>query len=161
MNLTAPQYWEDFEPGLHIGSQYRTITETDLVVYAGLVGDWSPLHIDVEYASQGPFGERIVHGNLALNLAVSLTVQYDRSLYRPEGYVRLLGWEGIRFTAPVRLGDTLHVDRTLTGREESAEAGMGILVYAVEVANQHAEAVLVGRERLLLRRRPPNGHGEG
>ena len=160
MSPTGPKYWEDFEPGLQIGSLRRTITETDLVTYAGLVGDWSPLHIDVEHARQGPFGERIVHGNVALNLAVSLTVQSDRALYRPEGYVRLLGWEGIRFTAPVRLGDTLHVNRTLSEREEAAEAGLGVLVYSVEVANQHDEAVLVGRERLLIRRRPRNGHGE-
>jgi acyl dehydratase len=152
--VTAPAYWEDFEPGLRIATGARTITETDLVVWAGMVGDWSAVHVDIEHAKRSPFGERIVHGNVAFNLAVSLAVQAAPETYRPEGYVRPLGWRGLRFTAAVLLGDTIRAERVLQAREAGDEDGCGVLVYEVKVLNQRDEPVLVGTERLLVRRRP-------
>jgi acyl dehydratase len=152
--VTAPSYWEDFEPGLRIETAARTITETDLVVWAGMVGDWSAVHVDTEHAKQSPFGERIVHGNVAFNLAVSLAVQAAPGIYRPKGFVRPLGWDGVRFTAAVLIGDTIRAERVLTDREESEEDGCGTLVYEMNVLNQRDETVLVATERLLVKRRP-------
>lgn len=158
MNET-PEYWDDFEPGLTLTTEARTITETDVLTWSGLVGDFNPAHVDVEHARTTPFGQRIAHGNIALNLSVGLTVQAARATYRPRGFVRLAGWEQVRFTAPVFIGDTIRAERTLTARE-AGEEGMGVLAYEVKVINHRDEVVMRGTERLLVRTRPAPGEDE-
>lgn len=147
------RFWEDYEPGLRIGSARRTITETDLVFWSGLVGDFNPAHVDVVHAAQTPFGQRIAHGNIAFNLSVSLAIGQVPGDYRPEGFVRLAGWERVRFTAPVFIGDTIRSERTLEAREEGPDETAGVLVYDVRVVNDRDETVMVGTERVLVRRR--------
>jgi acyl dehydratase len=146
-------YWEDFAPGLVLRTNGRTVTETDLLVWSGLVGDFNPAHVDAEHAKTTPFGQRIAHGNIAFNLSVSLTVQADRETYRPRGFIRLDGWERVRFTAPVFIGDTIRAERLLTNRDER-DAETGVLAYEVKVINQRDEVVMLGTERLLVRKRP-------
>jgi len=147
------RFWEDYQPGLRIGSARRTLTETDIVFWSGLVGDFNPAHVDVVHAEQTPFGQRIAHGNIAFNLSVALAIGQVPGDYRPEGFVRLGGWEGVRFTAPVFIGDTLRSERTLQAREEGPDNGTGVLVYDVRVINDRDETVMVGTERVLVRRR--------
>jgi acyl dehydratase len=150
--MTSLTHWEDYEPGLRIKSASRTVTETDIVFWSGIVGDWNPAHVDVLHAETTPFGQRIAHGNIAFNLSVSMTAQAAPE-YRPEGFVRLAGWERVRFTAPVFIGDTIHAERTLQAREDGPDPGTGVLVYEVRVVKQSQETVMVGIERLLVRRR--------
>jgi monoamine oxidase len=147
------EYWDDFEPGLVLESGARTVTETDLLVWSGLVGDFNPAHVDVEHAKTTPFGQRIAHGNIAFNLSVGLTVQSARESYRPAGFVRMTGWERVRFTAPVFIGDTIRSERTLAACEDGGDDA-GTLVYDVRVINQRDEVVMLGTERLLVRKRP-------
>lgn len=147
------QFWEDYEPGLELESARRTVTETDVVFWSGIVGDFNPAHVDVVHAAQTPFGQRIAHGNIAFNLSVSLALGQVPGDYRPQGFVRLAGWERVRFTAPVFIGDTLHAQRTLQAREDGPDASAGVLVYDVRVINDRDETVMVGTERLLVRRR--------
>jgi monoamine oxidase len=149
---TTPEYWDDFEPGMTLTTGARTITETDVLTWSGLVGDFNPAHVDVEHAKSTPFGQRIAHGNIAFNLSVGLTVQAAHATYRPRGFVRLAGWERVRFTAPVFIGDTIRAERTLTARERGQE-GVGVIAYDVKVINQRDEVVMSGTERLLVRTR--------
>jgi monoamine oxidase len=153
------EYWDDFEPGLVLQTGARTVTETDVLVWSGLVGDFNPAHVDVEHAKTTPFGQRIAHGNIAFNLSVGLTVQAARASYRPPGFVRLTGWERVRFTAPVFIGDTIRSERTLKACEDSGDE-TGTLVYDVAVINQRDEVVMLGIERILVRKRPVATTGE-
>jgi acyl dehydratase len=150
---SVPEYWDDFEPGLQLTTGARTVTETDVLVWSGLVGDFNPAHVDIEHAKTTPFGQRIAHGNIALNLSVGLTVQAVGESYRPHGFVRLAGWERVRFTAPVFIGDTIRADRSLVACEDH-DSATGVLAYEVKVINQRGEVVMLGTERLLVRRRP-------
>jgi acyl dehydratase len=149
---SEPRYWEDYAIGSQIDSASRTITETDLIFWSGIAGDWNPAHVDVVHAATTPFGQRIAHGNIAFNLSVSLSAGTVPNAYRPEGFVSLLGWEDVRFTAPVFIGDTIRAERRLERREPGADDRTGVLVYAVRVFKDADELVMVGTERLLLRR---------
>jgi acyl dehydratase len=146
------ELWDDFAVGDRIETDARTVTETDIVFWSALVGDWNPAHVDVEHAKKTPFGQRIAHGNIAFNLSVALAARCAPGLYRPPGYVRLLGWEGVRFTAPIFIGDTIRAERTLVSLEDG-EKGCGVLVYEVRVLKQGDELAMIGKERLLVRKR--------
>jgi acyl dehydratase len=145
--------------GEELRSAARTVTETDIVVWSGLVGDWNPAHVDVEHAKGTPFGQRIAHGNIAFNLSVSLAAASLPGVYRPPGFERLLGWERVRFTAPVLIGDTIHAVRTVAEVGADSEQGTTVIVYDVRVANQRDETVMVGTERMLVRAEPPAANG--
>lgn len=151
--MSERRYFEDYEPGLRIESARRTVTETDIVFWSGLVGDFNAAHVDVVHAATTPFGQRIAHGNIAFNLSVALAVGQVPGDYRPEGFIRAAGWERVRFTAPVFIGDTLRSERTLQALEDGPDPEAGVLVYDMRVVNHREETVMVGLERLLVRRR--------
>jgi monoamine oxidase len=119
------------------------------------------LPLDVEHAKTTPFGQRIAHGNIAFNLCVTLAAQAAPGLYRPEGYAGLAGWRDVRFTAPVFIGDTIRAERTLEECAPGPDPDVGILSYDVRVINQRDETVMVGRERLRVRRRTTGDRTEG
>jgi acyl dehydratase len=150
---SAKEFFEDYAVGEEIETGARTITETDIVFWSAIVGDWNPAHVDIEHAKRSPFGGRIAHGNIALNLSVALAARCAPGLYRPKGYVGLSGWETVRFTAPVMIGDTIRAQRKLTALEPAEDADCGTLVYEVSVLNQRDEPVMVGKERLVVRKR--------
>jgi len=101
----------DREPnvGDELTTAGRTITESDLVGFAALTGDWHPQHADAEWASRGRFGERVAHGMLVLSYAVGL-VPFD-----PERVVALRGLDSATFKRPVRIGDTIRVRSRVAG----------------------------------------------
>lgn len=123
----------------------RTITDTDLHVWAGLVHDFTRLHFDAEHMKDDPFGRPIAHGYIAMNLSVGLMFPTLADWYSPNGADNSLGWADVRFLAPVYVGDTLTCRRTIT---EVAETEMR---HRVEVLNQDEVVVMSGEERLALR----------
>lgn len=103
MSLTAePQ--ASLELGAKITSRGRTITESDLVSFAALTGDWHPQHADAEFAAQSRFGERIAHGMLVLSYSVGL-VDFD-----PQRVVALRGLDQVTFKRPVLVGETIRME---------------------------------------------------
>ncbi|MCW3014872.1 MAG: MaoC domain protein dehydratase [Solirubrobacterales bacterium] len=106
-NWQAP--FEQLSPGDAFTSRARTITESDVVQFAALTGDFHPLHTDAVFAAAGPFGERIAHGMLTISYAVGL-VPLD-----PRRVLALRRITDVVFKRPVRLGDTIHVEGTITG----------------------------------------------
>jgi len=87
-------YWEDWEIGAEFESPARTVTETDMMIYAGLSGDYNPLHVNEEYCKTTPFGTRIVHGPLVYAIAAGLIFQlhlYDDTL------IAFLGFDSLKF----------------------------------------------------------------
>ena len=83
---THGMYFEEIEPGFSITSAGRTITETDIVMFAGLSGDYNPLHTDEEYSKQTMFGGRIAHGLLGLSIASGLAMQVGFMLGTVEAF---------------------------------------------------------------------------
>jgi acyl dehydratase len=146
-----PLHFEDVEVGFRFETPSRTVTEADLVAFAGVSGDFNPLHMDAVYASSSIYGERIAHGALVLSLATGLrqrTGLFDGTLM---GLLEIRNW---RFRAPVRIGDTIRVVNEVTELRETSKPDRGVMVQRVDVRNQDAELVAGGEFVLLLRRHP-------
>lgn len=147
--MTAPLHYEDFEPGLELQAGARTITEADVVAFAGLSGDYNALHTDAEFAGEGPFGERIAHGLLGLSVASGLMTQTGALNGTA---IAFLGLEW-RFRAPVRFGDTVRLQLRVAGRRETSRPDRGIVELALSLTNQHDEIVQEGVKTIMVRRR--------
>lgn len=151
--VTERHYLEDYEVGEVFVSPGRTITETDVVQFAALTGDWHPLHTDATYARTTPFGERIAHGMLTFSIGMVLVLRLGQHLYLPKYFIALSGIDGLRFTAPVKLGDTIHsVNRVAALHVKDAERG--VLQYESEIVNQDEKTVVRWTSRMLVARRP-------
>ena len=144
-------YWEEWDVGAEFKSSGRTVTETDIVNYAGLSGDYHPLHIDDEYCKQTQFGGRIAHGPLVYAIAAGLLFQLH--LYDDTG-IAFLGFDDLRFTKPVKPGDTIHARIKVLERRETSRPDRGVMKRQLQVVNQRDEVVLEGIQAFLLKRRP-------
>lgn len=143
-------YLEDFEINRTRRTRGRTVNESDVSLFAGLVGDYNPLHVDEEFSSKTIFGGRIAHGPLVLSSAIGLMSQMNWIDGTAMGLLGL-SWE---FQTPVRLGDTISADVTPLEARPSKTAGRGILKLGFEVLNQRDEVVQTGSIVLLMLRRP-------
>lgn len=142
-------YFEDFEPGLVHETPGRTVTEADVVAFAGLSGDYNPMHTDADFAGRSPFGERIAHGLLGVAITSGLLARL--SLFDGTGLAFLsLSWE---FAGPIRLGDTIRVRQTVRARRETSDGKKGIVDFSVEVLNQGDEVIQKGTRRLMIARK--------
>src|SRR5262245_25740181 len=143
------RYWDDFKEGDTFTTAARTVTEGAVDLFAGLSGDFNPLHTDEEQARQGPMKGRIAHGMLVLSVATGLANQLG--LF--EGTtLALLGMDKIRWTAPVRPGDTIHVELTIRQKKESSRPERGVLTTEVTAVNQRGEAVMTAEWTTLMAR---------
>lgn len=138
------KYFDDFEIGDKFGpTRARTVTETDIVNFASLTGDWFQLHTDVEFANKSMFGERIAHGMLVLSIASALAPPYDLA------FLAFYGMDRVRFTAPVKIGDTIHVEAEVIDKKEK-EGNSGTVTLRSYVKNQRNENVTVWDAKVLL-----------
>jgi acyl dehydratase len=145
-----PLYFEDIQVGFRFETPQRTVTEADLVAFAGVSGDFNPLHTDAVFAARSIYGERIAHGALILSLATGLRQRvglFDGTLM---GLLEIRRW---RFASPVRIGDTIRVVSEVTELRPSSKADRGVMVQRVEVVNQDDAVVNEGELILLIRRR--------
>lgn len=124
----------------------RTITETDIVNFAGLSGDFVPLHMSKAYAEQTQFGERIAHGNLVFSITEGLIAELNA-----QG-VASLGHDNLRYRNPVFIGDTLSVRRELVEKQDHDD-DHGRVVYEYETTNQHGETVCTDNHIQLIKKR--------
>jgi acyl dehydratase len=145
-----PLYFEDVDVGFRFETPRRTVTEADLVAFAGVSGDFNPLHTDELFAAESIYGERVAHGALVVSLATGLrqrTGLFDGTLL---GLLEIRRW---RFLLPVRIGDTIRVVNEITELRETSKRDRGIMVQRVDVINQDDAVVETGDFVLLLRRR--------
>jgi 3-hydroxybutyryl-CoA dehydratase len=133
MNVLA-SHLEEIEPGDRFATPGRTVTEADLVGFSALTGDTHPQHTDAEWAAAGRFGERIAHGMLVLSYAAGL-VPFD-----PERVVALRRVSDATFKAPVRIGDTIHVEGAVEDKRELDDAH-GLVSCRWRVLNQRGKLV--------------------
>jgi len=141
------KYFEDFNVGDIIETAGRTVREADIVLFAGLSGDYNPLHTNAEWAKNSPFGVCIAHGILTLAITSGLIVQ---SRIFEGTSLGLLGTTE-KYTAPVRPGDTIHVEIEVMSKKESAKGGKGIIEFKCRTINQDGIVVLEHTETTLLK----------
>jgi acyl dehydratase len=145
----TPLYFEDFEVGSEYVTRSRTITEADVVAFAGLSGDFNPLHVDEEFSKNTIFGTRIAHGLLGLSIASGLINQMGIG----EGTV--IAFLGLtwNFKGAIRFGDTITARERLAEKRETSKNDRGILRMAITVFNQHGDVVQEGEHLLMVKRR--------
>jgi acyl dehydratase len=143
-------FFEEFIVGTEHGTRSRTITEGDVMAFAGLSGDFTELHTSEEWARGGPFGKRIAHGLLTLSISSGLNVRMNLTT---DTVVAFYGIDKLRFVKPVFIGDTIHVRKTVVDAL-SKSAAMGVVTFETTVLNQHGETVLVYKDKLAIKRRP-------
>jgi acyl dehydratase len=136
--------YEDLVEGESVESQAITITEAHVVHFAGLTGDFHPVHMDDIYARKAPFGGRIAHGALVLSLAVALA-----GMALPLESIAVLGLSW-RFLKPVAIGDTVRVRSTLIGKRVTSRGDRGIVQQKLEVLNQAGEVVQEGQTEIMV-----------
>ena len=142
-------YLEDFEIGKEYVSPARTVTEADVVNFAGLSGDYNPMHTDEEYAKENHFGTRIAHG--ALGFAISTGLSNQMGIY--EGSVIAFMECTVKYTAPLRIGDTIHVVIIPTEIKHSSKPGKGILKQRLNLINQNGTVVMESDQVLMMKSR--------
>lgn len=148
------RYFEDFRVGDIIETRRRTVEISDISSFAGLTGDYYPLHIDAVSSGKSRFGSRIAHGPLTFAIAVGLMGLTD---YYGDGIVALKGIDNLRALKPVLPGDTLRViaEVTLAEGDESPKYGTIAVVYTV--MNQRDEAVMTFLQTMLAKKKPSGG----
>jgi 3-hydroxybutyryl-CoA dehydratase len=133
------RYWNEFEVGERIETAGRTIGEADVVLFTGLSGDFNPVHTNAEHAKGEIFGERIAHGLLTLSVS---TGQCNQTGLFEGTTIGFLGMDNVRFTGPVRFGDTVFTTIIINEARVSSKPGRGILSMTIEVTNQKKESVM-------------------
>ncbi len=143
------KYFDELKVGDEFSSPRRTITETDVVIFTSLTGLRNPLFTDEEFAREKGFGTRIAPGPLTMCFAIGLT---DELVYGTATAV--LGISNIKFTSPVKPGDTIGVKTTITAKRESnTYPDQGLVSLRHEVHNQRGEQVCSFERTLLLFKR--------
>ena len=147
---TPERYWDDAQDGDACISPSYEVTEERINAYAVLTGDYTPVHIDEDYAKTTPFGTRVAHGLFGLSIADGLKTQSEYRFLPGMS----LGWTW-DFVLPIRINDVLHVKFTVTGlRVSNSRPGWGIVIMPSELFNQHGQVVQKGEHRLMIPRRP-------
>lgn len=146
-----PMYLEDFKSGQEFTTPARTITEADVVAFAGLSGDYNPLHTDAEFSAKSPFKQRIAHGMLGMSVMTGLGA---RTGMMEGSALAFLGIESWKFQKPILFGDTIHVKMTVTDVRTASKPGTGVIKRFVEIVNQRSEVVQAGTLVTLVRARP-------
>ncbi len=139
-------YLEEIEVGAAFTTARRTVTEADIVAFAGVSGDFNPLHTDEVFArEETPFGRRIAHGPLVLSMS------YGLASVRDSWQILALAECQRRFRAPVFPGDTVWGEYEVVDRRESrSRPGIGFVTLAVQIRNDRGEVVQEGTDVLMI-----------
>ncbi len=143
-------YWEDLPQGSRLRGPGITITDSHLVQWAGLTGDWVSLHLDEEYATAAGFSGRIAHGPLSMSLTLGLLTQTGVF----GNVAAWLGVDEVRALAPVLIGDTVHPEAEVVVARTTSKPGRGIWTLNYRTVNQRGETTMTFSSSFLVRRRP-------
>jgi acyl dehydratase len=144
-------YFEEFEVGQKIVTMARTISEADIFNFAGLSGDYNPIHTDAEFSKTIPFGQRIAHGLLGVAVASGLAYRTGILEGTTIAFREIKDW---RFVKPVFIGDTLHVELNVTETKAVPRLKGGAVDIQLDVKNQNGETVMKGTWTILITSRP-------
>jgi acyl dehydratase len=138
-------YFDDVEIGQEWISPGRTVTETDIVNFSGLSGDFNPIHVDHEFAKTTPFHRPIAHGLLILSISSGLTLHHP--LMRTLAFVTVRSWQ---FKGPVFVGDTIRVHTRVLEKEGKARGRRGRIAWERRIFNQEEKIVQQGITETLV-----------
>lgn len=148
--MTQKKYGDDFKVGDVFETAAITLTEAHLVTWAGLTGDFYPLHMDREYAAKTQFGERLVHGPLIFGLAVGLV---SLAGIGGDAAIAWLGVDDLRMLRPVKLGDTVRVIVEVREQLPTSNPRKGVQVWRYTVRNQRDEEVMAFDYKMMFHMR--------
>jgi acyl dehydratase len=147
-------FFEEFSVGQVVQTIARTVTEGDIVGFAGLSGDFNRIHTDAVYAATTPFGQRVAHGLCVLSIASGLAVQTGIMEGTILAFREILEW---KFSAPVYIGDTIHVALEVVETKALPRVGGGAVTLSLDVQNQAGTTVQKGKWVALIISRPKSG----
>lgn len=142
-------FFSDFQVGQAFTSVGRTVTEADVVLFAGLSGDYNPLHTDETFAAKTPFGRRIAHGMLSVAISTGL----GQTLGIFEGTTIALVGQTFEYKGPVFFGDTIRLRLTVESATSSSKGGKGVVVFRADVLKQDDTVAVTGTWTVLFRDR--------
>lgn len=155
MSVDAPlmsgKYFEEFEVGMNFLSPGRTVTESDIVNFAGLSGDYTQIHTDVEFSKSTPVGQRVAHGLLGLSIASGLAVRTGVLEGTVIAFREINEW---KFIKPIFIGDTVRVSLSVLETKELRRMGGGAVNIELRLLNQNDDTVMKGIWKVLVASRP-------
>jgi len=137
--MSQRKYGDDFQVGEVYHTPCITVTESHVVTWAGLTGDFYPLHMDKIYAERTQFGERLVHGPLVFGLAVGMVALAG---FGGDAPIAWLGMDHLTMKLPVRIGDTLRVEVLVKDQRTTSNPKKGVQTWRYTVFNQRDEVVM-------------------
>lgn len=144
----TPLLFDDLAVGDEWESPRRTITEADVVAFAGLSGDYNPLHVDHQAARASTFGKPVAHGLLGLALSSGLASSAPR--VDTLAFLAILHWS---FLEPIAFGDTIHVLSRVEALDPRARGRRGVVTWHRQLVNQHGITVQEGKTQTLVKGR--------
>jgi len=144
-------YFEEFQPAQKIITAGRTVTEADVVNFAGLSGDYNQMHVDEAYSQKTTFGKRVAHGLLVVSIVSGLAVQTGVMEGTVMAFREINEW---KFARPVFFGDTVHAVLEVREKKELRRIGGGSVTIDLDVINQNDEVVMKGVWVVLIAARP-------
>jgi acyl dehydratase len=144
-------YFDEFQVGQRIITAGRTVTEADIVNFAGISGDYNQIHVDAVYSAGSPFGQRVAHGLLVTAIASGLAMQTGVMEGTVLAFREINEW---KFIKPVFIGDTVHVVLEVKETKDLRRIGGGSVMIEVSVVNQRDEVVMKGFWTVLIASRP-------
>jgi 3-hydroxybutyryl-CoA dehydratase len=152
----SPLSFDDLVVGDEWESPRRTITQADIVLFAGISGDFNPIHVDHHAAKQSPYGQPVAHGLLTLAIASGLMSQAPR--VDTIAFLGILEW---KFHHPILFGDTIHGVSRVEALEPSGNGRRGVVTWYRRIFNQDNRLVQEGRTHTLVRARPGRSTARG
>jgi acyl dehydratase len=144
-------WFEEFEVGQQIITPGRTISETDIISFAGLSGDYNQIHTNAEFSRNTPFGQRVAHGLLGLSITSGLAMRTGILEGTVIAFREINNW---KFTNPVFIGDTIHAELNIMESKAIPRLKGGSIVIEIVVKNQRDEVVMKGTWTALVANRP-------
>ncbi|MFH1350328.1 MAG: MaoC/PaaZ C-terminal domain-containing protein [Pseudomonadota bacterium] len=140
------KFFEELEIGQEFPTSGRTITESDILTFAGFSGDFNPLHLDEEFAKLTPFKSRVPHGLCIISIATGLIERLGVVNVTALACLEI-AW---KFFEPVMIGDTIRVIMRVIEKRESQKGDRGLVAFEMDVLNQHGKKVEVGSWKLMM-----------
>ena len=150
-NLRRGKYFEEFEVGMGFVSPARTVTESDIVSFAGLSGDFTQIHTDIEFSKGTPVGRRVAHGLLGLAIASGLAVRTGVLEGTVIAFREIIDW---KFVKPIFIGDTVHVSQKVLEIKSLPRLGGGAVNIELRLINQDDDVVMKGIWKVLVASSP-------
>lgn len=144
-------WFDEFEVGQQIITAGRTITESDIVSFAGLSGDYNQIHTDAEFATKTPIGQRVAHGLLVLSIASGLAMRTGVLEGTVIAFREINNW---KFIKTVLIGDTIHAELNIIETKPIPRIGGGSIIIEIVVKNQRDEITMKGTWTALVVNKP-------